>query len=816
LIIGPCAGALQVDVATDAPEDRYEITAEVLVEKPCRFGVNVEPNAPLPWFPTRLANVWNTMSAMEPFEACHVHTFGPACTNEGARIVDVWNNPKETGKNFWHPGLGHWDTIPVGLFDGGNAVIYRKGDGYMEKLHEARIIRYSPQPKGEEFVELDPPLSGPIKEKDIIVVRRRYDAWPSQAGLTNEQIRARLEAMRYKQFAPEKNSGVSFDFDSTQHCPEAGSTASMKIALPGGRNKGVFQWFSFNADNHQIHPSGTTFKVQAWLRQEGMASGAVTFLFGNQQTSRVVAGPSWKKHELSFVFDPAKAPTNKGPDRLGIYSEEAGTLWVDNFAVWDASEPLGAIRKIHRDALKAAKPGSIRILTPLHRYSLEDSLFGEVFTARTMHGRNFDGASVHQLLELCKETGADPWISLYPLMSDAELDALAEYLFGPPDHGYGKRRAERGQAEPWSHVFGKIYLECANETWNTIFAPLAWPGKPDVYAAVANRMFKRIKQHPFARREQIVCIASGFGRDPTGWTRRVAEMAVEADAVDVAAYFGGSDGLSAKGSGGSDDETVARQIIRGQLVLSGPGIVGHPRRELRKMIEGLRGKTGRTVNLAAYEAGPGYILPGPGKVSRASDEIIGKSLGLAVVTLDTFLMENAMGYLAQNYYKYNVGHNWVTHNNERDMFPQASWIALTMRNKHCEGSLFKVVPGDRKLVSVPPQELEGWTYDGKPKNVNFKGQQNIPLTECYVYGEGKKRTVVLFNRSAEEPRPIVLKLPYEPRNEADLYYLTGNYLDGNAHEYKIKEQHRKVTDLKRNYTFTLPPSSIYMLVHEIR
>jgi hypothetical protein len=281
--------------------------------------------------------------------------------------------------------------------------------------------------------------------------------------------------------------------------------------------------------------------------------------------------------------------------------------------------------------------------------------------------------------------------------------------------------------------------------------------------------------------------------------------------VDVAAYFGGSDGFSVKGAG-DDEETIAKEIIKGQLILCGPGLVGQLRVELGAMRDQLKAKTGRDILLADYESGPGYIIPGPGQTHRPRDEKVGKSLGMGVVTLDCFLLENSLGFVSQNYFKYNVGHNWVTHNTETDMFPQASWIALTMRNKYCDGSMMKVTSPERKTVNVPAQELEGWTYDGKPRVKNFKGQQNIPLTECYAFKDGKKHALVVFSRCSDEERQVTLQLPYEPQAEADLYFLTGNYWDGNADEYRIQEQHKKVTGFSSEYTFTLPPSSVYIFV----
>ncbi len=247
---------MQVDIVNDVPADRYEITEEVLDANPPRFGLNLESSPALPWYGTRLVNQWNVMSSMEPWQAHQVHTFGPECKTDGARITDGWNSPVVTGKKFWHGGLGWYDCVPVGLFDGGDAVIYRNQNGYIEKIHTAKVTHYSSQPAGEEYVELDPPLEGAIQPNDIIVFEREFTAWPSQESVTNLNMFNRLEPKRYAGFGPERNSRVEMEFDSENPCPEGGSTASLKVSLPGGSGKGIYQWFLKNEVFNQRPPDG--------------------------------------------------------------------------------------------------------------------------------------------------------------------------------------------------------------------------------------------------------------------------------------------------------------------------------------------------------------------------------------------------------------------------------------------------------------------------------------------------------------------------------------------------------------------------------
>jgi alpha-L-arabinofuranosidase len=815
LLCCAAAQAQEMVVSKDVPVDVYDVTSEVLVEKPCRFGVNFEGGAPVPWGPFRPGNLWTAMSSMEPYESRYVVTLSAGVKAEGARIMD---NDKG--------GIGYWDSVPYGVYEGGTLTYYSLNGSYMEKVHEAKVVKLNPAPGGE-FIEMDPPLPVVPKAGDIIVIDRRFLEYPVEAQSFSLDP-ARANFRKGFGFADggfsERNSGAKGCFDDRQKCPEGGSTASLKITLPGGKMAGFSHWAWKQGEFQLRPPNGAEFKGQIWMRQEGMPSGKVKVICGGQYSGEFDVTDEWKKFEWAFTVDHAKiASADKAPDSIRVESAEAGTLWLDNFLLWDSAEPVGAVRKIHKDAMKEALLGTVRIWVPLIRESLEDAIFGNYFSARTLFSMKAgtqakDTLSVHDMLVLCKETGANPWINLHPLSRDDEMKNLMEYLSGDTSTAWGKRRAGLGQKEPWTKVFDRVYLECGNETWNSIFAPLAWPGRANVYAGVANRMFKLVKTHPLYSKDRLVCIASGWGIQPTEWTKQMMELAHEVDMVDVAAYFGGSDGLSAKGAagaeGGDTSESLIKAIIRGQLLMSGPGIVGNQRRKLQEVAAAHREKTGLQVMLGDYESGPGYILPGPSKPYRLQSELTGKSLGLGVTTLDSFMMEMAFGYQAVNYFKWDIGPNWVTHNNEEDMIPHVSWIAVTMRNKHCDGSLMKVVPADRKTVDVPPQELDGWTYDGKHRTVQYKGQKDIPLTECYAFKDGKKHAIMVFSRSAEETRKVKLNLPFTPENTAQLHYLTGNYWDGNFQEYKIKEQQKTVTDFSQNYTFDLPPSSIYIFVSE--
>lgn len=100
---------------------------------------------------------------------------------------------------------------------------------------------------------------------------------------------------------------------------------------------------------------------------------------------------------------------------------------------------------------------------------------------------------IPEFLELCRETGAEPWIVAPAAMSLDETRILAEYLAGPATTRGGELRAAAGRSEPWTQAFGTIHIELGNETWNpdyrgeSIEDPAAYGRRANVVFAAFRR-----------------------------------------------------------------------------------------------------------------------------------------------------------------------------------------------------------------------------------------------------------------------------------------------------------------------------------------
>jgi hypothetical protein len=216
--------------------------------------------------------------------------------------------------------------------------------------------------------------------------------------------------------------------------------------------------------------------------------------------------------------------------------------------------------------------------------------------------------SLREQLELCKATGARPWLMTYVLPDDEELDHLMEYLGAPPDVGYGKVRAAQGQSAPWTEVFDVIYVECANEMWNAkFFAPQAFDNQPELVGKVANRVFERLKSSPHNQRQNIKCIGPAWAHNlygtGRGWTQVAALNCPAMDVLGTApsGYIGGYDGETIVGA--QDDDLFQANLFYSAQVME-PKLA-----EVELIRESFKQRTGRDLEMVKYEAGPGYAIP---------------------------------------------------------------------------------------------------------------------------------------------------------------------------------------------------------------
>lgn len=158
--------------------------------------------------------------------------------------------------------------------------------------------------------------------------------------------------------------------------------------------------------------------------------------------------------EYSATFEPNEAHSVGATPALAIGWKvlKGNGFYLDDLFLGPVGE--GAFADEVVDALNALQPGVIRGWQGFHGDSL-DNLLADAYARGPREYRprgkraTAYGYGIPDLLELCREVGALPWIVLPPTLSDDEMVRFGRYI------------------EPWTEVFSTIYVEFGNESWGT-------------------------------------------------------------------------------------------------------------------------------------------------------------------------------------------------------------------------------------------------------------------------------------------------------------------------------------------------------------
>ncbi|MEI6033099.1 MAG: hypothetical protein WCS65_02310 [Verrucomicrobiae bacterium] len=531
--------------------DRFKVTDDVLQKSPPNFSTNVQFGGFAPWSPHQKLNAWNLFYNLEPM----------VFQSQG----QVDGGGEDFAQQKQMPGFSFWDCGRSGYWDGADVYFYRIENGKMGLVRKAKVAKSvigndpATNEKTEEKLYLTE--KGPeIRSGDFYVLRMTRTEVPPQfrEALIGGSKNFLLDG--WCNFVGK----VDWKFDTGTFAPEGGSTASLKMKIAGATPESPHgPWHWLIAHNEQesklrFNPA-KQYKISIWLKQEGMSDPKVRLQVGTIMTRELEVTKDWKKFEFDIPWENPEKPyatTQNEGTRLFVGAESDGTLWMDNLLIYQTDVEPFAIMPRDIEALKDFRPAVLRTWGGLHAPTLEYWLSeGFAQLNKGDYGKSDQPvhASLHQSLELCSAVGADPWLVLNPWFTAQENANLMEYLGGPADKGFGALRAKQGHPEPYTKTFKKIYLESNNEAWNGIMK-YSVPGRPEVYAAIADRQFSELKKSPVFSAEKFEFIANGWdsSMDRTGWTRRVAIASQEADRVDMAYYFGGWE-KTADGSGTSEE-----------------------------------------------------------------------------------------------------------------------------------------------------------------------------------------------------------------------------------------------------------------------
>ena len=195
---------------------------------------------------------------------------------------------------------------------------------------------------------------------------------------------------------------------------------------------------------------------------------------------------------------------------------------------------------------------------------------------------------------------------------------------------------------------------------------------------------------------------------------------------------------------------------------------------------------GLKYELAVYENGPG------GDITSTQGDT---SLAAAVGNLDTVLYSSLQGIQQENFFLFNFGSGpYSSHSYLYDGFrPHPAWEALQMRNQYCKGDMVNVQTNTVPVTSDANQ---------------------FPLIATYAFHETnasgvEQYDVVVLSRDLNNKTPVTLRLPAAPAGNPTLYTLTGDPRTNNDTQLNIPIAQSTLSPAQ-NFTFTMPPGSVYL------
>jgi len=558
---------------------------------------------------------------------------------------------------------------------------------------------------------------------------------------------------------------------------------------------GEGQWYS------QLHP-GATYRISAWLRQEGLPQGGrVRAVFaGNGAYTVLSQSEPWNVtgewQHFTYDFTAPAYPTSGSHSGVGIEFTGPGALFVDNLSIHKHDEKHGFApngpHELSLDEWMASVPSTgpkpaVRFYPLSYGTSAVENLLGNVDGNPTYSVNDgafsaASGVTLPAIMKWALATGDAPGNRVVPFLTftekytEREWLAVMEYLGVPYDAGSDTPEAkpwafmrfqQRGTGTPWTDEFREIVVEYGNETWHNGAGGYGWDGFSSAgavhqggkeYGLFARYMFQnQVMTAPFWSQYQLgdkIKLALGANYDARlEWGGSYGAAAVQQNRVTD--YLGHANYVGPKWET-NDPGRLVFDAHGLQVTLIALHTDMRPLiRDAAEVRRRLNGTTGTRYRLEAYEGGPsGYWTPNG---SAEVDEQYGKSLAMGVAALDAWLFSSQNGYVHQCYLGFGSGTWWTSHT-----LPEAGgfrahpgWLALRMRNVYARG---------REMVAV--------TFNDVPRYNRTSGgnTEAVPLISSYAFQDGAATYVFVLSRKYPGNHdgvdfgagftPVTLRLPF--------------------------------------------------------
>jgi hypothetical protein len=267
--------------------------------------------------------------------------------------------------------------------------------------------------------------------------------------------------------------GSGMEADLTERRPGSPGRRSLRLAPRHGEASAVSYLDAIGARAGKLLPLSGGWRAGFWARGEGAALEVVVRRTGSPPLLRTEVRPdaSWRYFELPLTAE------DRGPAgtlELRFTVSAGARVWLDDACLSQVSPKTTAFRTEVVETLRHLRPGYLRDWQGQLGDSWANRLAGPQARRSWRYRPGPDatdfGYGLPEFLQLASEIGAQPWVVLPPVLSEAEWRHAGAYL----------------SAAAQRYGFQEVLVEFGNENWNAIFRPAGLPDDRTLRASASN------------------------------------------------------------------------------------------------------------------------------------------------------------------------------------------------------------------------------------------------------------------------------------------------------------------------------------------
>lgn len=590
-----------------------------------------------------------------------------------------------------------------------------------------------------------------------------------------------------------------------------GSTGVQSYKLASGANL----YCSVDTMSKVLKPSaGKMFlvkgnwRIEFWARAS-RAGTAMTVQFFRGSTmflnTQVALDTYWRKYAVDTYVAPGADPyatgSNPSVDVMVRYDGPVNThALIDELAAWcvDNKNPT-AFSDTYVSKLLELQPGIMRFWGGQFGSDL-DSMIGDQFARKTVGYQPKSRVpstytfGFHDLLELSKLVGAEPWWVMPTMFTSQDFCRLVEYLAAPADgaHPYADTRARMGQVAPWTEVFGQIHLEFGNEIWgggglgDPFTGSSVGGGKNE--GAISHYRFGIMKSCPYFDSNTFDLVVGGQQAYP-GQNNYIERMGSNHTSMAISTYFWSCNTVAS-------DNDLWPSLYAWPFYTTRAGVHSQTWAIIKSRNYGTKWST--------YEMD---FSSGGSQSGAIKNQVLAGAGGGIAMPLHAIMNQyefNARAQCAFSEFGFEYPDGSRLHGVYRDFEGTGR---MRPKGYACAAANKAIMP--TMVDTVQSGDNPGWTQSA----INGVGAPTpMKYVSSFAYRDSNAWSLILFNFHMTTSLPVRLSLPVDPDTQAELTVLTSDDIRANNEDaLNVTNVTTLITDFANDYELVLRPFSQYVL-----